>query len=87
MAQELEGAGAAPPPTGRPVWWGSQPVVMVECHPDPGQGQHRIEEEIAWKCVVKSNHILRLWVVVVVDHELSQAHSHVLGSTPEWPFQ
>ena len=46
--QQLEGAGAAPPPTGRPVWWGSQPVVMVECHPEPGQGQHRIEEEIAW---------------------------------------
>ena len=46
--QELEGAGAAPPPTGRPVWWGSQPVVMVECHPEPGQGQHPFEEEIAW---------------------------------------
>ena len=28
--------------------------------------------------MVKSNHILRLWVVVVVDHELSQAHGHVL---------
>ena len=72
VAQDLEGAGAGAPPTGRRVWEGSQPVVLVE---------------ISWWRVVKSNHILRLWVVVVVDHELSQAHSHVLGSTPEWPFQ
>jgi hypothetical protein len=48
VAQQLEGAGAAPPPTGRPAWWGSQPVVMVECHPEPGQAQHPIEEELAW---------------------------------------
>ena len=46
--QHLEGAGAAPPPMGRPAWWGSQPVVMVECHPEPGQAQHPFEEEFAW---------------------------------------
>ena len=76
--QQLEGAGAAPPPTGRPAWWGSQPVVMVECHSEPGQAQHPIEEEFAWQCLVESNHEPHPWVVVTVDHELSQAHGHVL---------
>ena len=59
-------------PTGRRALEGSQPVVVVV--------------GIAWKRLVEANHILRLWVVVVVEHELRQARVVLLGRAPEWPF-
>jgi hypothetical protein len=72
VGQDLEGAGAGRRPTGRRALEGSQPVVMVE---------------ISWWRVVISNHILRLWVVVVVEHELWEARVVVLGRAPEWPLK
>ena len=72
VGQDLEGAGAGRRPTGRRALEGSQPVVLVE---------------ISWWRVVVANHILRLWVVVVVDNELWEARVVVLGRNPEWPLK
>jgi hypothetical protein len=72
VGQDLEGAGAGRRPTGRRALEGSQPVVLVE---------------ISWWRVVISNHILRLWVVVVDEHELWEARVVVLGRAPEWPLK
>jgi hypothetical protein len=72
VVDDLERAGAGRRPTGRRALEGSQPVVLVE---------------ISWWRVVISNHILRLWVVVVVEHELWEARVVVLGRAPEWPLK
>jgi hypothetical protein len=72
VVDDLERAGAGRRPTGLRALEGSQPVVLVE---------------ISWWSVVKSNHILRLWVVVVVVKNVWEAWVVVLGCVPEWRFQ
>ena len=68
VVQDLEGAGAGRRPTGRRGLEGSQPVVLVE---------------ISWWRVVNANHILRLWVVVVVVKYVWEAWMVVLGPNRE----